>query len=154
MKRLAALAAILLSCAPCAATRARAEEPLAPEEAKASVLKDCKTYKSFCAAKHARIKEALRHGGDAEATQVCERLIAEESRTLKRVIWYLGLDRAQKATRETLEKLLAKVEATPPPDALKATVASRYAFPAWLADPFNYKEEGAEEKKDDKKAAK
>lgn len=103
-----------------------AEEPtLSPEELKASVLKDCKTFSICCASKHARIKEALRRGGDAEAQQVQERLVSEEARTLKRVIWYLGIDRAQKATRETLEKVLARVEATPPPDALEATQTPR-----------------------------
>lgn len=146
--KLAAMALLMLGLG-CAF--AADEQVLSPEELKESVLKDCKTYQSFCAAKHARIKEALRRdGGEGEATQVCERLIAEESRTLKRVIWYLGLDRARKATRESLEKLLAKVESTPPPDTLKATVASRFALPAWLADPFNYKDDGGEEKKDAK----
>lgn len=146
--KLAAMALLVLGlgCA-FAADEVSSHTDLSQEELKESVLKDCKIYQSFCAAKHARIKEALRRDGEGEATQVCERLIAEESRTLKRVIWYLGLDRARKATRETLEKVLAKVESTPPPDALKATVASRFALPAWLADPFNYKEAGSEEKK-------
>ena len=144
MKRLAV--AVLLGLSVCSPLLA--EEPvLSPDELKESVMKDCKTYQCFCAAKHARIKDALRRGGEGEATQVCERLIAEESRTLKRVIWYLGIDRARKATRETLEKLLVKVQATPPPEALKTTVASNFAMPAWLADPFNYKDDAGSEKK-------
>lgn len=153
MKHLAPVAVALLGLASLAPLSA--DEPtLSPEELKASVLKDCKTYQSFCAAKHARIKETLRRGGEGEATQVCERLLAEEARTLKRVIWYLGIDRAQKATRETLQKVLARVEATAPPEALKTAVAGRFAAPAWLADPFNFKGEDPDtsQMKDEKPA--
>ena len=145
MTRLAPFAAALLVLAvitPIAVAPAFADEPtLSPEELKSSVMKDCKTYSAFCAAKLSRMKDAMSHDKEAEATQVCERLQAEEARTLKRVIWYVGLDRARKATRETFEKLLTKCESTSPADALKARVADRFTAPAWLADPFTYKDE-------------
>lgn len=136
-RRLVLIVAMLALTGPALA----ADEPvIPPEELKASVQKDCATFSSFCTAKHARIREALRRNGVAEAAQAAERLMAEEARTLKRVIWYMGTDRKNKEHVDALAKCLEKVEGTKPEDALKACTDAKFAKPVWLANPFEYKD--------------
>jgi hypothetical protein len=116
------------------------------DDVKESVRRDCRTFGAYSQAKHARIRDALRRGNEAEAQRVVERLLQEEARTLQRVIWYVGQDRANRATVQALKKELAGTEALSPADSLKKRVASRFAPPAWLGDPYAVKGEDASEK--------
>ncbi|MBI4860529.1 MAG: hypothetical protein HY815_09740 [Candidatus Riflebacteria bacterium] len=112
------------------------EKKPAPVVDREAVLKDCRAFRAFCRAKDGRIRDALKRGGDEIARDLAERLQTEEARMLRRVIWYLGRDRSQADRVTQFGKLLEECQGLSADEALRRRVASKFAIPTWLDDPF------------------
>ncbi|MBI4859723.1 MAG: hypothetical protein HY815_05600 [Candidatus Riflebacteria bacterium] len=130
------IAACLLVVAASDAILAADPQPSPQEDIKGAVERDCQKFRAFCRAKHAHVKDALKRDAQQEAKDLTEKILMEEQRTLRRVIWYLGLDRSRKARAEAYKKVLEKSESMNPESSLKQRVENRFALPAWISDPL------------------